>query len=42
VGVGLEGEGAIGITPPPAPPQAETLNASTTAQAVEPNSLLVI
>jgi hypothetical protein len=43
VGVGVAGAGGIGSTPPPPlPPQAETLNASTTAQAVDPNSLFVI
>jgi hypothetical protein len=41
--VGEAGAGGIGCVPlPPAPPQADTLNASTTAQAVEPNSRLVI
>jgi hypothetical protein len=33
--------GAIPLPPPP-PPQAETLKASTTAHAVEPNSRFVI
>jgi hypothetical protein len=44
VGVGVGGAGAIGCgpTPPPPPPQAETLNASTNAQAVDPNSRFVM
>jgi hypothetical protein len=42
VGVGVLGAIGIGCTPPPAPPQADTLKASTTAQAVVPKSRLVI
>jgi hypothetical protein len=38
----VEGARGIGDTPPPAPPQADRLNASTTAQAVVPKSRFVI
>jgi hypothetical protein len=38
----VEGARGIGDAPPPAPPQADRLNASTTAQAVVPKSRFVI
>jgi hypothetical protein len=38
----VTGGGGTGATPPPPPPHAETLNASTTAHALDAKSCFVI